>query len=77
MSDYYFYNHSVIGYEEFIAMNSLKCRNYCFTLNNYKEEDIEKLLKSDVKYITFQKEVGDSGTPHLQGKNLISLPYMT
>lgn len=45
----------------------LKCRNYCFTLNNYNEDDIPKLLAANVTYITFQKEVGANGTPHLQG----------
>jgi len=50
-----------------ISMNNLKCRNYCFTLNNYNEEDIPKLLAAQVTYITFQKEIGANGTPHLQG----------
>lgn len=48
-------------------MANLKCRNYCFTLNNYAEHDIQKLLDTDHTYITFQKEVGVNGTPHLQG----------
>ena len=44
--------------------------NWCFTLNNYNVEDIE-CISSIVplyssKYI-IGKEVGDSGTPHLQG----------
>lgn len=41
----------------------------CWTLNNYTEEHIAavKLLSMDCKYIVFGKEVGDEGTPHLQG----------
>lgn len=46
-------------------------RNFCFTLNNYTDEEIEKLKKctedGKVKYIAFSREVGESGTPHLQG----------
>lgn len=43
-------------------------RRICFTKNNYTEEDIEQLLNSDrFSYIIFGKEIGESGTPHLQG----------
>lgn len=44
-------------------------RNWCFTLNNYTEEE-ENNLKSElprVKYIVFQREIGENGTHHLQG----------
>lgn len=45
-------------------------RHWCFTLNNYTEEDIISLKNISstvpVKYI-FQKEKGENGTPHLQG----------
>lgn len=42
---------------------------WCFTLNNYSNEDITRLSNplQDVNYIVFGKEVGQSGTPHLQG----------
>lgn len=43
---------------------------WCFTLNNYTDEDIKRLpimfAKMHLHYL-FAKEVGDSGTPHLQG----------
>lgn len=46
-------------------------KHWAFTLNNYSEEDEDKLLSSTnsagVGYIVFGKEVGSSGTPHLQG----------
>lgn len=46
--------------------------HYCFTFNNYNDvvlsvpEFCEKLQKICKKYV-FQEEVGEKGTPHLQG----------
>jgi len=42
-------------------------RNWCFTWNNYSEKDIEFLKSYNYEYLIFGKEVGESGTPHLQG----------
>nr|WAE43157.1 MAG: replication associated protein [Cressdnaviricota sp.] len=43
-------------------------KNWCFTLNNYTEEDIESLRNCGAKKYVFQEEVGEEcGTPHLQG----------
>ena len=62
-------------------------KRYCFTLNNYTDEDINGIIKSadsaSILYI-FGKEVGVEQTPHLQGyinmpvKNpcLLSLNYL-
>lgn len=46
-----------------------RSRNWCFTLNNYTEDDFSGLspLHSSATYLVAGKEVGDSGTPHLQG----------
>lgn len=46
-----------------------KYRHWCFTLNNYSETDIEKLsvLPPGSRHLIYGKEVGESGTPHLQG----------
>lgn len=46
-------------------------RAWCFTLNNYDElavEHVRSVLASDkIRYAIFGYEVGESGTPHLQG----------
>lgn len=42
-------------------------RSYVFTLNNYSEEDEKGLQGLDCKYLIYGREVGENGTPHLQG----------
>lgn len=46
---------------------SIMSRHWCFTINNYTEEDIEKLNKVECEYLIYGKEVGERETPHLQG----------
>lgn len=51
-------------------MNSGRMMNWVFTWNNYTDEDIEYLkglVPSKIRYLAFAREVGASGTPHLQG----------
>lgn len=46
-----------------------KGRAWTFTLNNYTKDEINKItveIKNDT-YVVFGHEVGESGTPHLQG----------
>lgn len=42
---------------------------WCFTLNNFDDADLIRLrgLTDRCKYLVFGREVGESGTPHLQG----------
>lgn len=52
-------------------MSTQRFRNFCFTLNNYTNEELiqlqEKGLK-EVKYIIVGQEIApETGTPHLQG----------
>lgn len=47
-----------------------KVRNVCFTHNNPTREDKARyqcLFPSTANYVVFGNEVGESGTPHLQG----------
>lgn len=45
-------------------------KKWCFTLNNYTsdhEEKIQSSIKTYCKIGFYNKEIGESGTPHLQG----------
>lgn len=47
-----------------------RLRNFCFTLNNYTEQDettIDNFAHEGSNYLVYGHEVGESGTPHLQG----------
>lgn len=48
-----------------------KCpmRNVCFTINNFTEEDCNRLsvCHGKMNYLVWGKEVGENGTPHIQG----------
>ena len=42
-------------------------KNWCFTLNNYTDAELQAVKEVDCKYIIFGEEEGEAGTPHLQG----------
>jgi len=44
-----------------------RVRTFSFTLNNWTEGDVTRVQALDHKYLLYGKEVGESGTPHLQG----------
>lgn len=48
-------------------MPSTKSTAWVFTLNNYTSAECNALLSKDVRGLAVGKEVGESGTPHLQG----------
>jgi hypothetical protein len=45
----------------------VQVKNWCFTLNNYNDENINAIDSIDCLYVVYGKEVGENGTPHLQG----------
>jgi len=52
------------------ARVSTRCTRWVFTLNNYTDEDVNHLitvLEPLTTYLVFGREIGDSGTEHLQG----------
>lgn len=50
-------------------MSNERSRDWCFTVNNYSDEDISMLvdMSSNVMYMVYGKEVAETGTHHLQG----------
>jgi len=46
-----------------------KSRNWCFTINNYTDEEWQcfQKLSDNEEYLIVGQEIGESGTPHLQG----------
>lgn len=55
----------------------IRTRSFCFTLNNYSEEEFDEICGWSCRYLVVGREVGDGGTPHLQGyvefENQVSL----
>ena len=44
-----------------------RARSYCFTINNPTQDVIASLQNSKFKYLVCGFEMGESGTPHIQG----------
>lgn len=46
-----------------------RAKYWCFTLNNYTPADVDRLSaqQDGIEYLIFGREIGASGTPHLQG----------
>ncbi len=56
------------------SINQPQAKHWCFTLNNYTEENLATLnsLERSVTYLIYGKEVSETDTPHLQG--FVSFP---
>lgn len=52
-------------------------RVWDFTLNNYTDDEVEtvKRWSTEVKKLTVSKELGEAGTPHLQGRVTFARAY--
>lgn len=44
-----------------------RARAWCFTLNNWTQEEYNVVVSCSCRYLIVGKEIGESGTPHLQG----------
>jgi len=44
-----------------------RLRRFCFTLNNWTEEEWDALTEFQCTWMVMGKEVGENGTRHLQG----------
>lgn len=42
-------------------------KRWCFTLNNWTEQELNVLKELECKYLICGREIGENGTPHLQG----------
>lgn len=47
-------------------MNS-SAKSWTYTINNYTEDDLVKMQQLECNFHVCGKEVGENGTPHLQG----------
>jgi len=45
----------------------VRSRGWCFTINNWTDEDLVVLERLDYVYLVAGRERGENGTPHLQG----------
>lgn len=51
-----------------MAKQGSLAKNWCFTINNYTEQNIEIIDQIDCEYVIYGKETGEANqTPHLQG----------
>lgn len=48
-------------------VKNIRSRDWCFTYNNYTDEDVERITNLHYKYLIYGFEKGASKTPHLQG----------
>lgn len=48
-------------------MEKQRSRSWCFTINNYTQNDVDLLNQVQCQYIVYGYEIGEAGTPHLQG----------
>lgn len=49
-----------------VNWSTMRNRNWCYTLNNYTEEEVTVLKSIDSTYHILGYEVGEKGTPHVQ-----------
>lgn len=50
-------------------------RSWCYTINNYGEGDVEFVKRLPATRHVASKEIGESGTPHIQGSVTFTSPF--
>lgn len=50
-----------------MSKSTPRSRAWCYTLNNYSDDEYAELQATECKHHVIGKEVGTEGTPHLQG----------
>lgn len=50
-----------------MCANDTRSRAWCFTWNNYPDDAVDRLKGIPCERMVVGREVGESGTPHLQG----------
>jgi len=45
-----------------------RLRRFVFTLNNWTDDELEDLMEFPCQWMVIGKEIGESGTKHLQGR---------
>lgn len=50
-----------------MATKRVRSRGWCFTINNWTEDDFASLKQLQHVYLVVGRERGENGTPHLQG----------
>lgn len=58
---------SAVHYYLQLRQNMPASRNWCFTENNYDGVPVEEDFGKYFRYCVYQEELGENGTPHLQG----------
>lgn len=48
-------------------IEEIRSRSWCITINNYSQEEWNMCIGEDCVFSVFAPEVGENGTPHIQG----------